>query len=320
MLYQKIISIVIPVFNEEESLEALFARLSMLNSLFPNDVNCEFIFINDGSTDNSLKIIKKQALNNNNIKIISFSRNFGHQMAITAGLQNANGEFVSIIDSDLQDPPEIIPQMYQLAVSKKIDIVYGKRRKRPNETFFKKLSAKLFYRFINYLSDIDIPKDTGDFRIISRKVVDDFNKMPEQHRFIRGMIPWLGYKSTPFEYDRGTRDFGKTKFPINKMIEFATNAIFSFSRKPLKLAIKLGLFLIIVGSGFGLYMLYLKLFTNIPVAGITSIILLITYFSGFQIILIGIIGDYIGRIFDEVKSRPLYVIDEKINFDENKSN
>jgi polyisoprenyl-phosphate glycosyltransferase len=309
----KLISIIIPVYNEEEVLPELFLRLFALKEHYYTDIDFEFIFINDGSTDGTIEILKKQANGNKIVKIISFSRNFGHQMAITAGIENAIGDYVAIIDADLQDPPELIPKMYEMAISQDLEVVYGKRRKRTGETFLKKSTAHVFYRIMNYMADINIPYDTGDFRIMTRKVVEDFKKMPEQHRFIRGMIPWLGYKSSPFEYDRNSRNFGETKYPFKKMFSFAVNGVFSFSKKPLMLATRFGLLLIFAGIMLAVYMLYLKLFTNVPVAGITSIILLIVFFSGFQILLIGIVGEYLGRIFDEVKKRPLFIIDEKIN-------
>jgi len=246
---------------------------------------------------------------------LSFSRNFGHQLAITAGIENAAGDYVAVIDADLQDPPELIPKMYQMAISNGLDVVFGKRRKRAGETIFKKITASFFYRLLNYMCDIDIPRDTGDFRLMSRKVVNDFIRLPEQHRFVRGMIPWLGYKSAPMEYDRDSRRFGETKYPFRKMLGFAANAIFSFSRKPLSLATRVGILFMLLGGGFGVYMLYLKLFTDIPVAGITAIILLIIIFSGVQIFLVGVLGEYIARIFEEVKNRPLYIVSDKVNLD-----
>ena len=306
------ISIIIPVFNEEEVLNALFPRLSNLREDFLPDNECEFIFVNDGSSDKTLEIIQEKSKLDNKIKIISFSRNFGHQIAITAGIENAAGDYVAVIDADLQDPPELISKMHQMAVSDNLDVVYGKRRNRAGETVFKKLTANLFYRFLNYMCDINIPRDTGDFRIMSRRVVNDFNRFPERHRFVRGLIPWLGYKSAPLEYDRDKREFGTTKYPLKKMIQFANNAILSFSRKPLILATRIGTLLMFTGFIFGIYMLYLK-FIGVPVAGLTSLILLITLFSGFQIFFIGILGEYIGRIFEESKRRPLYIIDKKIN-------
>jgi len=246
------------------------------------------------------------------VKIISLSRNFGHQIAITAGIDLASGDYVAVIDGDLQDPPELIADMYRKALTG-FDVVYGKRLKRAGETIFKKVTAAAFYRFLNYMCEIDIPTDTGDFRLMSRKVVDAFKQMRERHRFVRGMVPWLGFKSAPLEYDRAERFAGETKYPLSKMLAFATNAILSFSSKPLTMAIRLGFLTIFVGLIGATYMLYLKLFTSIPVPGLTAVLLSIVLFSGVQILLIGIVGEYISRIFEESKGRPLYLVAETIN-------
>ena len=202
--------------------------------------------------------------------------------------------------------------MYKLAKRNNLEVVYGRRIKRPGETYFKRITASLFYRFLSFMTDFEIPKDTGDFRLITRKVANAFNKMPEKHRFIRGMIPWLGFKSLPFDYERDIRKYGSSKFPLKKMIKFANNAILSFSSQPIILASRFGIFLIISGLIFGSYVLYLKLFKGIT-AGLTSIILLVTILGGFQIYFIGIIGRYIGKVFEESKKRPLYIINEEIN-------
>jgi dolichol-phosphate mannosyltransferase len=222
------------------------------------------------------------------------------------------GDYVAVIDADLQDPPELIADMYRLALTG-FDVVYGKRRARAGETLFKKATAAAFYRLLNYMCEIDIPSDTGDFRLMSRKVVESFKQLRERHRFVRGMVPWLGYKAVPLEYDRAERFAGETKYPLSKMLLFATNAILSFSSKPLTMAIRLGFMTIFVGLAGGAYMLYLKLFTSIPVPGLTAILLSIALFSGVQILLIGVVGEYIARIFEEIKGRPLYLVAETIN-------
>ena len=306
------LSVVIPVFNEEESIVETINRLLNLRARLLEEVEMDFIFVNDGSVDRSLQRLRLAAEKNECLKVISFSRNFGHQIAITAGIDNANGDYVAIIDADLQDPPELIVDMYHLAL-KGFDVVYGQRRSRAGETVFKRVTAAAFYRVMNYMCEIDIPNDTGDFRLMSRKVVNVFKQMRERHRFVRGMVPWLGYKSIPLEYDRVERYAGETKYPLRKMISFAINAVLSFSSKPLTLAIRLGAAAICAGLLGSLYMLYLKLFTNIPVPGLTAILLSIVLFGGVQIFLIGIVGGYIARIFEEAKNRPLYVIDEYIN-------
>jgi glycosyltransferase involved in cell wall biosynthesis len=309
---KNLLSIVIPLFNEEESITETVKRLKKLQDDLAQEIDVEFIFVDDGSTDKTLAYLRGLAEFNQAVKVISLSRNFGHQIAITAGVDLASGEYVAIIDGDLQDPPELIADMYRKALTG-FDVVYGKRRSRKGETVFKKATAAAFYRLLNYMCEIDIPTDTGDFRLMSRKVVDAFKQMREKHRFVRGMVPWLGFQSVPLEYDRAERFAGETKYPFKKMVGFAMNAVLSFSSKPLTLAIRIGLFAICAGIIGGVYMLYLKLFTTTPIPGLTTILLSIVLFSGMQILLIGLIGAYIGRIFDEIKGRPLYLVAETIN-------
>ena len=270
------------------------------------------MFVDDGSKDSSLAQLRAAADANPSIKVISLSRNFGHQIAITAGIDHAQGDFVSVIDADLQDPPELIYDMYQIA-RQGADVVYGQRRTRSGETAFKKATAAAFYRVLRYMCDIDIPADTGDFRLMSRRATDALKTMRERHRFVRGMVPWLGYKAVPLEYDRAERFAGETKFPLRKMMAFASNAILSFSSKPLTLAIRLGFITLLAGLLGGGYLVYLKLFTDKTVPGLTAVLLSIVLFSGIQIMLIGVVGEYIARIFDEVKGRPLYLVGEIIN-------
>jgi len=306
------LSIVVPVYNEEESVGEVVKRLQVLRRKIVSEVEVELLFIDDGSKDKSLEILRELSGQDAALKIISFSRNFGHQIAITAGIDLAIGDYVVVIDADLQDPPELIEDMYRLALTG-FDVVYGKRRSRAGETAFKRVTAAAFYRILNYMCEIDIPTDTGDFRLMSRKVVDAFKHLRERHRFVRGLVPWIGFKSTPLEYDRAERFAGETKYPFKKMLAFAVNAILSFSSKPLALAVRVGFATIVLGLAGGCFMLYLKLFTDIPVLGLTSILLSIVFFSGVQILLIGIVGEYIARIFEEVKGRPLYIVAEKIN-------
>ncbi|WP_243543944.1 glycosyltransferase family 2 protein [Pseudodesulfovibrio tunisiensis] len=308
-----LISIVVPVFNEEESIQETIKRLLALRGSFDNEANIELIFIDDGSNDSSLRLLRDAATREQCIKIISFSRNFGHQIAITAGIDAAQGDYVAVIDADLQDPPELIRDMYSLALAG-YDVVYGKRRTRAGETMFKKLTATAFYRILSYMCEIPIPTDTGDFRLMSRRAVNALSELRERHRFVRGMVPWVGFPTAPLEYDREERFAGTSKYPLRKMLAFATNGILSFSRKPLAVASRLGFLVLFSGLLLGLYMLGLKLFTDIPVAGLTVILLTIIMFSGMQIILIGVVGEYIARIFEEVKGRPLYVVAEKVNF------
>lgn len=311
------LDIVIPVYNEKECLQEMFARLLKLRDDM-NFLDVNFIFVNDGSKDNSLEILYSYADKFDFVKVINFSRNFGHQMAITAGMDFADGDYVAVIDADLQDPPEVIQKMYEKS-KEGFDVVYGKRLARQGESFFKKATAKLFYKFINLLCAIDIPKDTGDFRLITKRVLCSFKQLKEKHRFIRGMIPWVGFRSTPLYYDRDERFAGETKYPLNKMIKFALDAIFSFSNKPLKLANHLGILMILFGFGLGIYMLYMKLFTDLVVPGQTITILTIIIMSGIQVFMLGIIGEYIGRIFEESKDRPLYIIENTVNINHERS-
>ena len=306
------LDIVIPVFNEEDCIEELCFRLMQLRDKMKPTLNIRLIFVDDGSTDNTVSYIEKIANKNRYFSLLKLSRNFGHQIAVSAGLDNSTSDFAAIIDADLQDPPELLSDMYEL-LSSGYDVVYGKRKSRSGETLFKRLTAKYFYKTLSNLCDIEIPRDTGDFRIMTKRVVDEFRNMREKHRFVRGMVPWIGFKSAPFLYDRQERYAGETKYPLSKMISFAVNAIFSFSKKPLVFATKIGLYSIFIALIMGLYILYLKLFTEQVVEGLTIIILTIIFIGGLQIFITGVIGEYIARIFEEVKDRPLYVIDKKIN-------
>ena len=311
----KLLSIVVPIFNEYESIPETFNRLNKVCHDFKKtyQVSTEIIFVDDGSSDNSMDLLSAIAVRNKFVKIISFTRNFGHQFSVTAGIDESRGDYIGIIDGDLQDPPELIIDMYKLA-KEGFDVVYAVRSSRKGESYFKKITASLFYRFFNFMCNESIPRDTGDFRLISRKVADEFRLLKERHRFIRGLIPWLGHKSAPIYYNRAERFAGITKYPLRKMIDFATNAIFSFSVKPLKLTIRLGLSIIFLSILLSAYILYLRYLKNILIPGFAAITLAIVFFGGVNIFLIGLVGEYISRIFEEVKDRPLYVVDKKINF------
>lgn len=303
------ISVVVPIYNEEESLRECNNRL--LNVLDNIQSDYEIIYVNDGSKDTSLTILKELAKNNKKIKVLSFSRNFGHQAAVSAGIEHSKGNCVVLIDGDLQDPPELISDMIS-KWNEGFDVVYGKRSKRNGETWFKKISAKMFYRTINQVSDIDIPKDTGDFRLMDRRVVDAFLKMPEKNRFIRGMVSWVGFNQVAIEYERDKRYAGITKYPIKKMINFAKDGIVSFSKKPLKFITQAGLCFISLSI--------IMLMTMSIVIGFKGyewllIINSIMFFSGIQMFSLGIIGEYIGRIYDEAKDRPLYIVKDSINIE-----
>jgi glycosyltransferase involved in cell wall biosynthesis len=300
------LSIVVPVYNEEGCFPELLRRLSGVRiALAPQPV--EMIFVNDGSSDGTPRLLDETASKNDFVKVIHFSRNFGHQAALTAGLDRADGEFVCVIDADLQDPPEIIPAMLRRA-QEGFDIVYGQRRSRHGETFFKKATAALFYRLLQRICGVRIPADTGDFRLMRREAVLAFRTMRESHRFIRGMIAWVGFRSTPFLYDRQQRHAGSTKYPFVKMLRFAMDAIFSFSNLPLRISTYIGLtmtFLAILGL---LVVVYLRAFTTYTVPGISAVLCVVLLSGGIQFLILGAIGEYVSRIYEQTKQRPLYVV------------
>lgn len=307
-----LLSVVIPMYYEEGVAEECYKRLTKV--MTDNNYNYELIFVNDGSKDKTPEILKALAEKDKNIKVINFSRNFGHQAAVTAGVQASSGEAVVIIDADLQDPPELIKDMIALW-QQDYDVVYAKRKKREGETWFKLMTAKYFYKFLNSMSDIDIPKDTGDFRLMDRKVADAFLSLPEKNRFIRGMVSWLGFKQIAIEYVRSERFAGETKYPLKKMIKFAKDGIIGFSTKPLRLITSLGLFSVILSLILLIYSLLVKLLGGNVEKGWTSIMVAITFFGGVQMLSLGVVGEYIARIYDEAKNRPLYLIREKLNFE-----
>ena len=309
----KKISLVIPMYYEEKVVDECYKRVKeVLNKI--ENYDHEIIFINDGSKDKTLELLEKIAKDDKNVKIVSFSRNFGHQAAVTAGLKEVTGDAIVIIDADLQDPPELIPEMIKLWEDGN-EVIYGKRKTRDGESGFKLMTAKMFYKTLNFLSDVDIPKDTGDFRLVDRKVVDTLNSLPEHNKFLRGLWSWLGYKQYAFEYERKERFAGETKYPLKKMLKLASDGIISFSSKPLKLVGLLGAFSIMVSVFILIYALISFAFKlNNLSAGWTSLMVAITFFAGVQLLSLWIISEYIGRIYDETKGRPQYIIDKKINF------
>jgi len=309
----RILSIIIPIYNEEKCICALWERLRLLEQRM-EEYSIEFIMVNDGSSDRSLSMLKEIAGHNGNVKLISFSRNFGHQIAISAGIEHAQGEAVAIMDADLQDPPELIFEMLN-KYQEGHDIVYAVRRERRGETFIKKKSAECFYRTVNRLSSIPIPRNTGDFRLMSRRAVDSLNLMKEKDRFVRGMISWIGFKQTGIEFDRDPRVAGETKYPLRKMLKFAFDGILSFSNVPLRLATWLG-FATSVFAVFYIFIVLIKKFMGYTLPGYASIMVSILFLGGVQLITIGILGEYIGRIYNEAKARPLYIIEETLNFNE----
>lgn len=301
------LSIIIPIYNESSNLLKLNERLtSVINTL---NVNTEFIFINDGSKDHSIEIIKSLAEKDQRVKYINFSRNFGHQIAVTAGLDKAIGDRIVIIDADLQDPPELIIDMNN-KMDEGYEVVYAKRKARKGESWLKKFTAKMFYRILKSITSVNIPVDTGDFRIMDRKIVDALKHMPEQQKFLRGQISWVGFNQTYVEYERDERNAGETGYTYIKMIRFALDGITSFSNFPLKFASICGF--VVSGIAFivMLYALYSRFISKDYIEGWTSIIISVLFLGGIQLISIGIIGEYISRLSANVRNRPLYIIRE----------
>jgi dolichol-phosphate mannosyltransferase len=302
------LSIIIPIYNEEENIPVLFERLNGV--IFQLKIEAEYIFINDGSKDNSILMIKGLSEKNSIIKYIDFSRNFGHQVAVTAGLDYCRGKAAIIIDADLQDPPELIIDLYN-KWKEGYEVVYAKRKTREGENFLKIFTAKIFYRILQKITSINIPVDTGDFRLIDRKVVDVLKQMPEQQKFIRGQISWIGFRQTFVDYGRDARYAGKTGYTYKKMIRFALDGITSFSNFPLKFATFAGFIVSGITFIMILYALYSRFISKNYVPGWTSLMLAILFIGGVQLISIGIIGEYISRLSSNVRNRPLYIVNEK---------
>lgn len=311
---KKKVSLVIPMYYEEKVANECYKRVRECLEKLEN-YEYEIIFINDGSQDKTLEILEEIASKDKHVKVISFSRNFGHQAAVTAGLKEVTGDASVIMDADLQDPPELIPDMLK-KWEEGNEVIYGKRKTRKGESAFKLLTAKMFYNTLNALSDVEIPKDTGDFRLVDRKVVDTVNSLPEHNKFLRGLFSWVGYKQYAYEYERQERVAGETKYPLKKMLKLASDGIISFSTKPIKLVGALGIFSIIISIIILIYALVSYAFKlNQLSAGWTSIMVATTFFAGVQLLSLWIISEYIGRIYDEAKGRPQYIIDKKINID-----
>lgn len=309
----KKLSVIIPMYYEEEVAEECYKRMDkVLKGLDGYDY--EIIFVNDGSKDKTLEILENIAEKDKHIKILSFSRNFGHQCAVTAGMKFVTGDCVLIIDADMQDPPELIPDMLKLWEGGN-EVIYAKRKVREGESAFKLFTARMFYKILNGLSDVEIPKDTGDFRLADRKVIDVINSLPEHNKFLRGLFSWVGFKQIPFEYERKERFAGKTKYPLKKMLKLAADGIISFSTKPLKIVGGLGIISIVISIVILIYSIISYIFSRNLIPGWTSIMVSITLFSGVQLLSIWIMSEYIARIYDETKQRPQYIIDKKVNID-----
>jgi polyisoprenyl-phosphate glycosyltransferase len=304
---ETMISVIIPCFNEEDNLNELTIRLN--NSLHEVTSSFEILLINDGSTDATLQKIKALAGQNSNVKYISFSRNFGHQIAVSAGLDHCRGQAVVIMDGDLQDPPELIPEMYK-KYKEGYDVVYTKRTRRNGESWFKKSTAKLFYRILQRFTSFNIPLDAGDFRLIDRKVVEMLRQMPEQNKFLRGQIAWMGFRQTYVEYERDARRHGKTGYPFKKMLDFALDGITSLSHRPLRLVTQAGFTVSFLSFLILLYALGSHFILERTITGWTSLIITVAFLGGVQLLSIGIIGEYISRINKNILNRPLYIVEE----------
>ena len=311
-----ICSVVVPMYNEEAVLAETYRRLTEV--MEKSGYGYEIVFVNDGSRDRTGEMLGEICDRDTRVKLLDFSRNFGHQIAITAGMDHSSGRCVVVIDGDLQDPPEIIPVMIE-KWKEGFDVVYGKRISRKGESAFKKLTAAMFYRFLRSMTDVNIPVDTGDFRLIDRKVCDALKYVKEKNRYVRGLISWLGFRQTAVEFEREERFAGETKYPFKKMLKLALDGITTFSYKPLKLASYVGM---IISVGSFLYLIYVLaqrlFFPETVQPGWASTLAVSLFFNGITLLMLGIIGEYIGRIYDEAKNRPLYLIRETRNLPDDK--
>lgn len=305
------ISVVLPVFNEESGLAETYRRVKAV--LIGTGLTHEIVLVNDGSRDGSWQGILDLANADRTVKAVNLSRNFGHQIAITAGIDVSSGATVVVMDSDLQDPPELIPTLHA-KYREGFDVVYAQRRKRDGETWFKRTTATAFYRLIRRMTTIEIPLDTGDFRLMSRRVVEDLKRLQEQSRFVRGLVTWVGYNQAPVFYDRDRRYGGETKYPLSKMIKFALDGITGFSSQPLRLASHAGLFFAAASMALMVALTIYRFAGGTGlIPGWTSLAVAVLFLGGLQLVAIGILGEYIGRIYEETKRRPLYLVRESRN-------
>ncbi|MCA1759820.1 MAG: glycosyltransferase family 2 protein [Bacteroidales bacterium] len=306
----KRICIIIPCYNEKENLQYLNQRLQeIFKTELYNKYNFRILFVNDGSNDETLEEIKELRQKNSNIDFISFSRNFGHQQAIKAGIDHANADAVITMDADLQHPPELIPEFIKFW-EKGYDVINSKNFGGENQSFSKRITSKSFYTLLNLLSSVKIESGTADFRLIDKKVLEQLQSLNEQNLFIRGIIPWLGFKQYTIEYSPGERKFGKTKYTLQKMFSLALAGITSFSIKPLRISIFFGLILSFLAIVYMIYALYIGLFTDKAIEGWTSVIVSVLFIGGLQLLMLGIIGEYLGKLFLENKKRPAYIINQ----------
>ena len=308
----KTLSVIVPCYNEEAVITNTYLRLK--NVLSGLDNPSRIIFVNDGSNDKTREILSGIASKDSSVQVIHFSRNFGHQKAVTAGINHCKSDLAVIIDADLQDPPELIPEIIAKHEEEKANVVYCVRKSRAEESKFKLWTAKTFYRSLNKLSEVKLPLDTGDFRLIESCVIREFNRFKEKGKYIRGIISWIGFKQVPFFYEREARLAGESKYSFKKMLSFASIALLYFSKKPLLLAISLGFVAVVLGIIMAIWYVFGKIigYTNAE-TGWTSIMITIIFFGGVQLLTIGVLGQYIGILFDEVKGRPEYIIEEIVN-------
>lgn len=307
------ISLVVPCFNEEAVIAETLRRLGRLCQE-AQGIAFEWIFVDDGSRDRTRALLKGAAEADPRIRIIGFSRNFGHQIAVSAGIDAARGDAVVLLDADLQDPPEVVLEMIA-KWREGYEVVYGTRSERAGESAFKQITAKGFYRLLNMLSDVPIPLDTGDFRLMDRRVVEALRAMPERDRFVRGMVSWVGFRQIALPYARAERFAGESKYPLRKMVAFAVDGIISFSSKPLRIAIGVGLAAAALAMVGIVYAVAMRLLTSIWVPGWTALMIAVLFIGGVQLICLGILGEYIGRIYNEIKRRPLYIVEEYTGFE-----
>jgi len=306
------LTIIVPCYNEEQVIRTAHSRL--LKVIDGVNWDGEILYVNDGSVDGTGSILREFSSRDSRVSLIAFSRNFGHQAAVSAGIHHCRGDYAAIIDADLQDPPELIPEMLALCLSEKANMVYGRRRSRKGESRFKKWTANLYYRLLNRLSNYPIPLDTGDFRLIDRKVIRAFRSLSERRKYIRGLFAWMGFKQVEFLYDRDARIAGETKYSLAKMMHLGIDGLIAISRRPLSVALSVGLITVIAALFLAIYVFiayFARQITVIP--GWASVTLVIVFFSGVQLLVIGVLGLYLGSLFDEVKGRPEYII---VNDDE----
>jgi glycosyltransferase involved in cell wall biosynthesis len=301
------VSVVVPAYNEEEVLPEFYKRMAAVMDSVA--YRTELVFVNDGSTDGTLAFVSNLRDRDPRIAIVDLSRNFGKEIAMTAGLHHARGDAVIVIDADLQDPPELVPELLR-RWQEGFDAVYAKRNAREGETLLKKTTAALFYRLIQHVSRVKIPEDVGDFRLLSRRAVDALAQLPEQHRFMKGLFAWIGFRQCAVPYRRDSRLAGTTKWNYWRLWNFAIEGITSFTIAPLTIATYFGLFIALVAFAYGLYILVRTLFYGNPVAGYPSLLVIVLFLGGAQLLALGVLGEYLGRMFNETKRRPLYFLEQ----------